>query len=239
MSRRVGTGAAAVLALLLLCGPGCDVPPCADGMRGAAPPRGSERYCARLDQDGIEVRHGLARSWYPDGKLHDVCNWVQGKREGRCTTRGADGQVEEEGVYRDDKRQGVWRLHHGFHEEIRYRNGVPHGRSTRCYENGIVMSSCYYRDGKREGTFISWHPNGIKSSRGSYRNGLRDGLWTWWHDNGVISQEARFERGRQDGLRIHRDRNGRVIQQSEPTGSGLRIRTFARLLPAQPTGHSR
>ena len=98
--------------------------------RGAASPRGSERWCERHDPALGRVRHGLYTAWYPDG-----------------TPR-------ESGAYRDGRRQGVWTrwyTHGGRQAQAEFVDGHQHGWLLTWDELGRKDREIRFRDGEPAG----------------------------------------------------------------------------------------
>ncbi|RYE85301.1 MAG: hypothetical protein EOO75_17120, partial [Myxococcales bacterium] len=82
---------------------------CPDGteLRGAAPPKGRELFCARKGSAG-SVRQGPFRSWSAGNKLELEGSYSDGRMNGRWTLYHPNGQRESEGTFVDSKRDGVW-----------------------------------------------------------------------------------------------------------------------------------
>ncbi|MDH3520446.1 MAG: hypothetical protein OEM49_08320 [Myxococcales bacterium] len=101
---------------------------CPEGTRerGAAPPRGFERWCERVDASRGRLHHGGYASWHPNGQLQEV------------------------GIYRDGERVGVWTRWHasgGKQTQAEFEDGVQHGLLLRWDEFGRQLDQIRYRQG--------------------------------------------------------------------------------------------
>ena len=52
------------------------------------------------------VRDGEYKSFWPNGELHSICNYINNKREGKYKYYDQE-YLKEEGYYKDDKRNGI------------------------------------------------------------------------------------------------------------------------------------
>ena len=97
--------------------------------------------------------------------------------EGLETSYYANGQIKEEGNYKDGKKDGLWKYWD---------------------ENGKLRYEKNYKDGERDGLWKEWFKNGQLTAESNYKDGLPDGLWKKWYENGQL----KYERNYKDGKRI-------------------------------------
>jgi hypothetical protein len=83
---------------------------CPDGGsgKGAAPPAGHEQWC-EIVVDGHSLRHGRWTRWFDaSGKPWQEQEYRQGKRHGVATSWYENGKTAESGEYTDDEKSGHW-----------------------------------------------------------------------------------------------------------------------------------
>jgi hypothetical protein len=106
---------------------------CPEGTRerGARPPRGSERWCERLNPVRGRVRHGGYASWHRAGGLHETGRYRNGDRDGVWTRWYANGGMQAQAEFRDGLQHGFqieWDESGRRKREIRFVEGKPVGR---------------------------------------------------------------------------------------------------------------
>jgi antitoxin component YwqK of YwqJK toxin-antitoxin module len=94
---------------------------------------------AKFDTEGQNMRHGLARAWFPNGKLESEGTYQHGKKSGTFTFWHENGQVASTGEYLDDKAEGQWVWWH---------------------ENGQRSAYGRYEDGQLTGEWRWWNEGG-------------------------------------------------------------------------------
>ena len=135
----------AVIILTAVLAAACkSVSPCPDGAKlmGAAPPKGQETWCEKLDPSGRLVKDGAFTLYWPGGNKM------------------------LEGTYRDGKQDGIWIRFYASGQRAtldEYRNGVLDGRHVGWYPNGHESEEGQYRDGKKEGRWHKWDQAGLKN----------------------------------------------------------------------------
>jgi len=150
---------------------------------------------------------------------------INGKKQGLWKVFDGTGlYVIEEGVYKDNKKDGVWLIYYADgvkKSEITYVNGEPKGRATFYYENGKVRESGIWQDehwvgsykyfyesgqlsydwnynskGKREGEQKYFHKNGAKMYEGSWINGQTSGVLKVYNEDGLLVEEKVYQDGK-------------------------------------------
>lgn len=102
---------------------------------------------AKFADDGKTIRHGLARTWYPDGKPESEGTYQYGKKSGTFTFWHPNGQVSVTGDYRDDQPEGQWVWWH---------------------PNGQRSAYGRYQDGQLIGEWRWWNDDGKLSKQRIY-----------------------------------------------------------------------
>lgn len=120
--------------------------------RREAWPDGTPRAEYEVEQraGGKEVRSGPSRSWH------------------------ANGQLESQGTYADDRQTGRWKFFH------------PDG--ARAAEGSFAR-------GQRTGVWETFHASGARASKGRYEKGARSGAWSFWNEEESVDalQSGHYE----------------------------------------------
>jgi len=121
-----------------------------------------------------KFEYKVVEETYPDGSAKRVCVY-KGKGEGREllkeTTYYPDKQVQMEGAYKDNKRDGKW---------------------TYWHENGKVWSEGFFKNGKSDGKRTTYFENGKIRYEGFYKEETRIGKWSFYDENGRLLQEIDY-----------------------------------------------
>lgn len=141
----------------------------------------------------------------------------------------------EEGHYKDDLREGVWKKYwpNGhLRSEITYMMGKPHGpykiyyqggnseeqgtwddgvntgEFKRYYENGQLRQHFFFNGlGKRNGTQYYFHENGQPAVVVEIVNGMESGTMKRFNDQGQLIEEKIFEKGQiQKNIVLHKEK---------------------------------
>jgi antitoxin component YwqK of YwqJK toxin-antitoxin module len=94
---------------------------------------------AKYTNDGKDLRHGIAKAWYPNGRIEHEGIYQFGKKSGVFTYWHENGQVATTGEYRDDQPEGTWVWWH---------------------ENGQKSAFGKYQDGQLTGEWRWWNEAG-------------------------------------------------------------------------------
>ncbi len=155
---------------------------------------------------------------------------AQGRRQGpwrllapqQGRTGYADGQLIEEGVYLDGRRNGKWVRYWPsgrVMSEITYQQGRPKGPYTTYYDNGRTEEQGSWELDRNTGAFKRWHPNGELAQEFVFdQEGVRDGVQRYYHDNGKLAVSVNIEQGREDGTLKRYFPNGDLQQVAEFNG---------------------
>lgn len=134
------------------------------------------------------------------------------------------GAKIEEGQYKDDRREGVWKKYFPsglLRSEITYSNGKPSGyyaiyytngnleeqgswydeknvgEFKRFYDNGKLQHHFYFDErGKRYGFQYYFHENGNPALVVDIKNGVESGSYKRYNADGILAEEKLFENGK-------------------------------------------
>lgn len=107
------------------------------------------------------------RAEYADGKMT--------QQEGKFQTYYDNGVTESEGVYKDNRREGLFRFYFFdtglLMRTASYENGVQTGEETHYGEKGTITAIYDYFEGKKSGKYQLFH-NGNVYEKGMNVNGM-------------------------------------------------------------------
>lgn len=125
-----------------------------------------------------------------------------------------DGDVQMKGMYKSNKRDGVFLYysdHTTYRSAGRFVDDKAFGKWQTFHDNGKLASEVYYNnfyfvknlwdslgnqlvvDGN--GREIQRYPNGVVATEGEYHHGLKEGYWYGRHPDGSVYYEEHFNRG--------------------------------------------
>jgi hypothetical protein len=102
---------------------------------------------AKFSTEGETLRHGVAKAWYPNGKLEFEGTYQYGKKDGAFTFWHENGQVAATGEYRD---------------------GAPEGQWVWWHENGQKSAYGRYEEGQLTGEWRWWNEAGKLTKQQMY-----------------------------------------------------------------------
>jgi antitoxin component YwqK of YwqJK toxin-antitoxin module len=111
---------------------------------------GDDFWTARLAKyatDGKELRHGVAKAWYANGRTEQEGIYQFGKKSGVFTFWHENGQVAATGEYRDDQAEGTWVWWHENGQKSafgKYQNGQLIGEWRWWNESGKLTKQHIY-----------------------------------------------------------------------------------------------
>lgn len=127
-----------------------------------------------VEVDGAKQLHGSFRSWFENGQLQEEGNYKEGWRSGLWRHYHENGQLAAEGAYRLGLRNSRWKY------------WDADGKT----------------EGSRQGTFraeIQEYPSGVRRIGGEYKGKHRDGEWTYYGPDGTILAQGGYSRDRRNG----------------------------------------
>jgi antitoxin component YwqK of YwqJK toxin-antitoxin module len=99
-----------------------------------------------------EIKEGVYKSYYYNGKPCVICDYINGKKEGLFIMYDINGQIRVECYYIDDKKEGI------------YKSYWPNGQLNEIYK-------C--NDGKMEGIYKNYDRRGFICEEANYINNER------------------------------------------------------------------
>jgi antitoxin component YwqK of YwqJK toxin-antitoxin module len=102
---------------------------------------------AKYTTDGNDLRHGLAKAWYPNGKIEQEGIYQFGEKAGAFTYWHENGQVAATGEFRNDQPEGTWVWWHENGQKLavgQYQAGVLMGEWRWWSEAGKLTKQHTY-----------------------------------------------------------------------------------------------
>ena len=117
---------------------------------------------------------GIAKDYYPSGKIETESFYANGKLNGKSITYYENGNLKYEENYKNSKLDGLIKTYFEdgtIRTEIYYKNGELDGPATEYYENGQVYIQENYKDGELDGESFNFNEDGSLKSKAVYQNG--------------------------------------------------------------------
>lgn len=162
----------------------------------------------------------------------------------------SNGKTEQEGQYKNNKPDGVWKFYHyngKLNHTGKYVNGFREGEWVSYYDTGNLHEIGNYTNDKKNGTWKtysdvtkkiiaevsykndkrvgSWKRldihTGAVSEIGNYNNnGDKNGTWKKYHSNGKLKEEVYYENGIKMGKTIGYHFNGKLFYEGAYNSKG-------------------
>jgi antitoxin component YwqK of YwqJK toxin-antitoxin module len=224
------------------------------------------------DQDGKliysgpyrnKVPVGIHREFGKDGKVTNAFIYNDnglllsegiideaGNRNGKWKDLFANGKVQAEGQFADNRRSGQWKFYN-MSEKVEqtgsYNSGRPDGLWNWYYDNGTLLKEEEYFQGQRDGSSAEYSETGDVIAQGQYSEGekngpwkfkigdlteegkyitgLRDGAWKSYYGNGKLKYKENYVQGNPDGQQIFYFENGKT-KEEQYFQMGIRQKTW-------------
>jgi len=126
------------------------------------------------------------------------------KRDGPWSAWHADGQLWEQGGYRDGEEDGPWKWWYEngrVQAEGSFVDGQHVGPWVFYHENGQMMAEGAFEEDHPRGRWVTYWEDGSPRSEGEYVQGERSGRWRFYGSDGVLDPEVSglYERGERVG----------------------------------------
>ncbi len=158
---------------------------------------------ARLfDTNGKRVAEGLYLHELKTGRWSYFSNevkiaeetYLEGKKEGLCSTYYKSGELLESSWWKDDQREGLYRAF---------------------YTTGIPYLECHYVNGTRNGKCISYYPSGKTEVESLYVNDLPEGPWKYFSEEGQLLYTLYYSEGKLLNPEVIRKLDSARLQELE------------------------
>ena len=128
-----------------------------------------------------------------------------------------NGQLKEEGSYKDGQMIGLWKsLHENskLKEDGNYKNGEKDGLWKLYNAEGVLISETKYVYGKKEGVLNRYYDNGKLKGTNNYINGEISGISKEYTSEGVLIKETEYKESKEDGITKEYYDNGQIKKET-------------------------
>ena len=178
------------------------------------------------------VREGTAKHYHADsGALMGESEYKNDVRDGRYRRYYFDegGALKQEGVFKADKREGVFTDYYVSGEvsaRSPYAGGLRNGEDVDYYKSGKIRGVRTYKNDKREGAEKWYYESGAVEETGEYKNDRKQGAWKRFYENGKTRVVENYKDGEKDGVAREYYGGGKLRGEYEykdgrQTGAGL------------------
>jgi antitoxin component YwqK of YwqJK toxin-antitoxin module len=122
------------------------------------------------------------------------------------------------GVYKDNKKEGLWKSLYETGEVLRetnFKNGKKDGVEKRFKEDGTQLEETTYIDGLEEGKYWIKTRKGFLEETGYYSKGLREKEWVKYYAkdvDGVIQSKINYKQGKKYGRSTTYHEDGKITE---------------------------
>lgn len=169
------------------------------------------------------VRQGVWKAWYQNGKLKDSGLMFNNHLVGTWYSWNNRGELLAKLTYtHPDSIHGV--ITGTFNPKEKYRSvlagdtttGILNGPSITYFADGLTKDSGQYVNDLQEGLWKQWNKGGRLESMGTYRQGRQEGEWQYFHTNGQRSTREVYSNNKVTKLEC-------FDEQGNPTGNACAI----------------
>jgi antitoxin component YwqK of YwqJK toxin-antitoxin module len=157
-----------------------------------------------------------------------------GKRQGYWVIKGymsndkaySPDAIVEEGEYKDNRREGLWKRfwpNGKPKSEVNYVFGKPEGHYKIYYETGQMEEEGDWVDSRNVGEFKRWHPSGNMQQLFMFsQNGKRNGVQKYFYENGKLAMEVNIHNGEEHGVCKRYNEDGSLKEEMVFDGGELK-----------------
>lgn len=186
----------------------------------------------KTDKEGRLVYEGKFINDKPAGRFtyYDTTGKVRAFSEfsengAKCFTTAfyKGGGKMSEGLYVNEKREGLWKF---YNEEgvlvadENYVNGIAEGLWKTYYQNGALLEEITYKNGEKEGPWKQYFFDGPLKLSARYKQGKLEGLATFYYASGRVMVSGPYTNNFKDGVWIHLNEKG-VAEKKEVWAGGF------------------
>ena len=114
---------------------------------------------------------------------------------------GDKTKVLEEGTYKDNKKEGIWKEYYdngNLKSEITYVSNKPDGYAKLYYESVKLSEEGIWKGVKWVGNYKYYHENGKIAIEGDWKDGKEAGVIKEYYPDGTLKTEKNFNDGKLD-----------------------------------------
>lgn len=133
-------------------------------------------------------------------------------KDGPYTSYHENGQLENEGNYKNGEKSGVWKEYWDngqLFQEWDYTSS-KNGIHRTYWKNGQLFNEYNYKEGKKDGIHKSFTEEGQLHTEVYYKDDTLDGPWKEYHENGKLWGERNYKNGKMEGSSKSYYENGQL-----------------------------
>jgi len=137
--------------------------------------------------------------YYPNGKVMEQGNYVNGDFDGPYKSYFFDGSLQSSFFYNKGVRDSTYSsFYYGGRKDNEgiYKNGAKTGSWKIYDENGKLFLDITYRHDQKNGPEVRYLPDGNKSQVSTYKDDELDGTYSKYNTDGSLAYQVEFEEGR-------------------------------------------
>lgn len=142
---------------------------------------------------------GSCISYFPDGKVESVAEFVDGKIHGHLKVYFRNGKLAEDKEYKNDVLSGKVKFYHENGKLAEEGNVIANSKEGLWkvyYESGQLMTLENWKHNLMADSSIGYFRNGSLQIKGFWVNGKEEGEWTFYDSiTGEVDGFLHFENG--------------------------------------------
>jgi antitoxin component YwqK of YwqJK toxin-antitoxin module len=205
------------------------------------------------------LEHGFGREYSPAGEIVTLIEYKRGfvidrmkinrrdksnLKQGKWFTFYPNGNIHEEGNYRDDKKDGYFKSYAENGDLVsvtKYIDDVKQEEAAEVtkldvyneyYPDGKIKTASTYRNGILEGVYREYNPDGQVVKSIIYKNGVingegivledgsKEGHWKEYYPDGALMAEGDFKENKPVGEWKYFYPDGKIEEQGKYSNSG-------------------
>ena len=142
-------------------------------------------------------------------RIKSIIHYKNNKKDGETKVYFADGTIDEEGAFKDDRKNGTWILYpikhvNGYYVRDKiieqYSLGDLHGKWEAYFPEGMPAAIGNYYYGTKDGLFENYFDDGTLRSKRYFIKNIPNGLHEYYFPSGEIWKKENFKRGTKHGI---------------------------------------
>lgn len=159
---------------------------------------------------------GLIRVYFDNGNLKNICEYVDGEKNGIFKEYTRSGFLSEYIEYKNNKIDGIRRMYYPS-GQIRFDQKWINGEISKTSDYNEDGIKTFERDegieNNRKGYGKWFYENGKIERKFELKNGKSDGVEIFYYRNGKVKEKGYCKDGKRVGEWIKYDENGKVIEK--------------------------
>ena len=162
------------------------------------------------------LKQGMWTSYFPDGVVQSIDNYVFGKLNGPSIQLKQGGMLKVQSRYKNDILDGLYREFNGSRadKEMTYKDGKLNGTKKIFYMNGKVMEEGDFLSNQRNGLTKWFTEEGKISLEYNYIYGSLEGIQKSYYKDGLLNSETTYKNNFMEGQYNEFFEDGKTLKLS-------------------------